>query len=158
MGRASCAQRRMEAKRRPEPPNSQRQCPTIHSPAASPPRRFCSLNQSDQLLLQHEMAEAHAHGDDADLELALRLHRELNAVPRRQRAPPRAQAASAALKTLAKKHQQQESESSSSESETEPGSGDKRRRGGAPSGERTAAACALLGCDRQQDKAEAAPL
>lgn len=86
------------------------------------------------------MAE-HPHTEvDEDLELALRLHRELNAVPRRQRAQPRAQAASAALRTLSKKHARQDSSESSSESEDaeERSSQQKRRRGSgaAPSGER----------------------
>jgi hypothetical protein len=91
--------------------------------------------------------EPQPHGQpvDEDLELALRLHRELNAVPRRQRQPARNQAASAALKTLTKKHQQHDSDSSSSESErshdSEP---NKRRAGGPPSGELRAAGCSLL--------------
>lgn len=88
------------------------------------------------------MAE-HPHGErDEDLELALRLHRELNAVPRRQRAQPRAQAANAALRTLSKKHARQDSSDSSSGSEgaEERSSQQKRRRGSgaAPSGERQA--------------------
>lgn len=75
---------------------------------------------------------AHGAERDEDLELALKLHRELNAVPRRQRAPPRTQAAAAALKTLTKKHQPEQEDSgisSSSESETEG-----RYKGGPPSG------------------------
>lgn len=87
---------------------------------------------------QSAMAE-HPHAErDEDLELALKLHRELNAVPRRQRQQPRTQAATAALKTLSKKHHRQETEESSSESDgaEERGSQQKKRRGGggAPSG------------------------
>ena len=95
-----------------------------------------------------EPAAAPVERDD-DLELALRLHRELNAVPRRQRQPARNQAASAALKTLTKKQQRQqqeeEEESVSSESDAGPsggaagGGGEKKGRrrrssadGGAP--------------------------
>lgn len=98
----------------------------------------------------------HGGEPDADLELALKLHRELNAVPRRQRAPPRAQGAAAALKNLTKKHQQQEEseESSSSESDTERwqggASGEKRRQGaggGTPSGE-LAFSCVLAAACR----------
>lgn len=80
---------------------------------------------------------------DEDLELALRLHRELNAVPRRQRTQARAQATSAALRTLSKKHTRQDSssESSSGADDAEERSSQQRKRrpsGAAPSGERRA--------------------
>ncbi|KAI3431797.1 hypothetical protein D9Q98_010550 [Chlorella vulgaris] len=79
------------------------------------------------------MAEPVPVQPDEDLELALRLHRELNAVPRRQRLPARNQAASAALKTLSRKHQPRDSESSSSESERSSQQKKRAAGGGTPS-------------------------